>query len=487
MRIRLSGAGLRLLGVYCRLPDRDLLLPNGARTGHQRSHAAQRQQRDDERKEHYLDGLAHDPMLTDRLAATAFRALAFALVAAVSGCEQGELPGRRPDVPFEPTPHHAVAEMLRLAQVGAADVVYDLGCGDGRIVIAAAKDHAARAVCIDIDPRRIRESRANAERAGVAGRITFLTQDFFQSELAEATVVTLFLWPDVNQKLCSKLWRELKPGARIVSYVHSMGYWKPLQQVNVEAAYGPRKVFLWVIPAERTASSPCDARVSARDSVNRPLLAATAIAIAFAGKVSASVVVPLSSQTNWQILQYSNLPPHRVGFSAQGLEMAVDGSAMPLIYPLAKPIRVKSIRVKGRLEGALRLPPERQGERKFDDYALRVGLVEPGERTLNFVQRQLAAPWVRKLFELAPKGSGISRIHFFNVGTAKGQIGRQRQHPLSDLILERVVAVPAADGRFDFVHALDKPLDAIAVWLSSDGDDTGSRFTVLVQEIELLP
>jgi precorrin-6B methylase 2 len=182
----------------------------------------------------------------------------FLLAAVASSCEQDELPSRAPDVPFEPTPHHAVAAMLKLAQVTAADVVYDLGCGDGRIVIAAAKDHGARAVCVDLDPRRIRESRANAERAGIAARITFLTQDFFQSELAEATVVTLFLWPEVNEKLCPKLWRELRPGTRIVSYVHNMGYWKPLQQVNVEAAYGPRKVFLWVIPLERTASSPCD-------------------------------------------------------------------------------------------------------------------------------------------------------------------------------------------------------------------------------------
>jgi hypothetical protein len=198
-----------------------------------------------------------------------------------------------------------------------------------------------------------------------------------------------------------------------------------------------------------------------------------------------SLSVPLSEQTGWQVLQYRNLPPHRIRFSAAGLEMTVDGSAMPVIYPLATRLRVSGIRVKGRLEGALRVPPERQGEKNFDDYAFRIGLVEPGNRTLNFVQRKVAAAWVRKLFELAPKGTGISRIHFFNLGTERSQIGRQRQHPLSDLIMEKVVAVPAADGRFDFVHALDSPLDTIAVWLSSDGDDTGSRFTVLVEDIEL--
>lgn len=202
---------------------------------------------------------------------------------------------------------------------------------------------------------------------------------------------------------------------------------------------------------------------------------------------SGSFTVPLSEQTDWQILQYSKLPPHRIRFSKDGLEMAVDGSAMPVIYPLPGPVRVKGIRVKGRIEGTLRVSAERQGEEKFDDYAFRVGLVEPGERTLNFVQRQLAARWVRKLFELAPKGSGISRIHFFNVGTDKTQIGRQRQHPISDLILEKVVAVPQPNGRFDFAHSLEPPLETIAVWLSSDGDDTGSKFTVLVEQIELIP
>lgn len=225
-------------------------------------------------------------------------------------------------------------------------------------------------------------------------------------------------------------------------------------------------------------------------------LAAAATAFALVATVSSAqepklpsglLTVPLSEQTNWQILQYSKLPPHRIRFSKDGLEMAVDGSAMPVIYPLPGPVRVKGIRVKGRIEGTLSVPAERQGEEKFDDYAFRIGLVEPGERTLNFVQRQLAARWVRKLFELAPKGSGISRIHFFNVGTDKTQIGRQRQHPISDLILEKVVAVPQPNGRFDFAHSLEPPLETIAVWLSSDGDDTGSKFTVLVEQIELIP
>jgi hypothetical protein len=198
-----------------------------------------------------------------------------------------------------------------------------------------------------------------------------------------------------------------------------------------------------------------------------------------------SVIVPLSEPANWQVLQYSSLPPHRVRFARGGLEIAVDASAMPLIYPLPERVRVSGIRVKGRMEGSLRVPPGRQGEEKFDDYVFRIGLVEPGTRTLNFLQRQLAAAWVRRLFELAPKGSGISGIHFFNVGADAAHIGRKRQHPLSELIAETVVTVPRPDGRFDFMYPLDKPLETIAVWLSSDGDDSGSKFTVTLEHIEL--
>ncbi len=177
-------------------------------------------------------------------------ACAVAIAAAVGGCELSVVPGlsalRAPDVPYEPTPHHVVAEMLELAQVGANDVVYDLGCGDGRIVIAAVK-LGARGVCVDIDPQRIRKSRANAEHAGVAQRILFLNQDLFDTDIREATVVTLFLWPSVNLKLRPKLWKDLKPGTRVVSYVHSMGDWPPQEVRNVESDRGPRKLFLWVI------------------------------------------------------------------------------------------------------------------------------------------------------------------------------------------------------------------------------------------------
>jgi precorrin-6B methylase 2 len=179
-------------------------------------------------------------------------------LALAPGCEQTLTPPQRtspaPDVHFvrfEPTPHSVVAQMLDLARIGAQDIVYDLGCGDGRIVIAAAKERGARGVCVDIDPQRIRESRANAQRAGVAERIVLANQDLFDTDLAGATVVTLFLSPEMNLKLRAKLWRELRPGTRVVSYVHGMDDWVPHEARTVEGDHGPRKLFLWIVPKRR--------------------------------------------------------------------------------------------------------------------------------------------------------------------------------------------------------------------------------------------
>jgi len=173
------------------------------------------------------------------------------LVAALTGAhaQAPAHPLRAPDIHFEPTPHNVVAEILDIGRIGAQDLVYDLGCGDGRIVIAAVKERGARGVCVDIDPERIRESRANAARAGVAERIVFLTQDLFATDFSDATVVTLFLSRSVNEKLRPKLARELKPGTRVISYVHDMGKWEPQETRTVQGAYGPRHLYLWVIAA----------------------------------------------------------------------------------------------------------------------------------------------------------------------------------------------------------------------------------------------
>ena len=134
--------------------------------------------------------------------------------------------------------------MLELARVGPKDVVYDLGSGDGRIVIAAAKRHGARGVGIDIDPERIKEARENARKAGVANRAEFREGDLFAADLREASVVTLYLLPSLNLKLRPKLLAELKPGTRIVSHDFDMGDWAPEETIAVDG----KTVYLWTIP-----------------------------------------------------------------------------------------------------------------------------------------------------------------------------------------------------------------------------------------------
>jgi SAM-dependent methyltransferase len=148
------------------------------------------------------------------------------------------------DVPFVPTPEHVVDEMLTLAEVGPNDVVYDLGSGDGRIVITAAKKHGARGVGIDIDPKRIQEARENARRAGVADRVEFREGDLFKADIKDATVVTLYLLSSVNLQLRPKLLKELKPGTRVVSHAFEMGDWKPVATRKL----GATTVYYWVVP-----------------------------------------------------------------------------------------------------------------------------------------------------------------------------------------------------------------------------------------------
>jgi len=151
---------------------------------------------------------------------------------------------RPPDVKFVATPQSVVEAMLELAHVDAADVVYDLGSGDGRIPITAAKKYGARGVGIEIDPRLIRESMDNLAKAGVGDRVRFVNQDLFEANISEATVVTLFLLPRLNLQLMPKLKRELKPGTRVVSHYFHMGdEWPPEQSQDVDGLM----IYLWTI------------------------------------------------------------------------------------------------------------------------------------------------------------------------------------------------------------------------------------------------
>jgi SAM-dependent methyltransferase len=155
-----------------------------------------------------------------------------------------QVPSRRPDVVYVPTPQEVVEGMLELAQVKGDDILYDLGSGDGRIPITAARKYSTRGVGIDINPERIAEANQNAQEAGVANKVEFRQADLFETDFSEATVVTLYLLPELNLKLRPKLLQELKPGTRIVSHAFDMGDWKPERTVRVSG----KTIYLWIVP-----------------------------------------------------------------------------------------------------------------------------------------------------------------------------------------------------------------------------------------------
>lgn len=153
------------------------------------------------------------------------------------------------DVPYVPTPPEVVEQMMKLGQVKPGDVIYDLGCGDGRLVITAIKKHGAvRGVGIDINPVRVKEANENAAKEGVSAKAKFIEQDLFKADFSEATVVTLYLLPEVNLRLKPILLKQLKPGTRIVSHQFDMGEWKPEKTVEIEW----RRVHMWTVPPKGT-------------------------------------------------------------------------------------------------------------------------------------------------------------------------------------------------------------------------------------------
>jgi SAM-dependent methyltransferase len=172
------------------------------------------------------------------------RLLLIAVLAA--GCAGA--PTGSPGILFVATPEPVGIEMLRLAGVTKDDVVYDLGSGDGRLVIAAARDFGARAVGVELEPKLVQDSRESALKAGVADRTQFLWQDIFQTDLSPATVVAIYLSPELNLRLRPKLQRELRPGARVVSHDFDMADWRPSRTVRVKGPTREHILHLWILP-----------------------------------------------------------------------------------------------------------------------------------------------------------------------------------------------------------------------------------------------
>jgi SAM-dependent methyltransferase len=163
----------------------------------------------------------------------------------VAACAR--VPGQ--EVPDVRTPPVVINEMLRLANVTADDIVYDLGSGDGRIVIAAAKDRGARGVGYEIDPALVKQATDRARGLGLSDRVTFKQEDLFQADLRPATVVTLYLGNELNRRLRPKLLSELRPGSRVVSHGFDIEGWVPTQSMEVSSYQGTHKLYLWVVPA----------------------------------------------------------------------------------------------------------------------------------------------------------------------------------------------------------------------------------------------
>lgn len=199
------------------------------------------------------------PMINRRMVASLtafFIALAFTVSSGLAFAQTNDAP--RLDVPYVPTPQPIVDKMLDLAKVGKNDVLFDLGCGDGRIVITAAKERGARGTGIDINPERIKEAKENAQAAGVSDKVEFRVGDLFETDFSKATVVTLYLLPDVNRRLRPQLWKQLKVGTRVVSHDFDMGPEWPPEKVE---RIGGKTLYYWTITPENKKSVTATAQL----------------------------------------------------------------------------------------------------------------------------------------------------------------------------------------------------------------------------------
>lgn len=201
---------------------------------------------------------------------------------------------------------------------------------------------------------------------------------------------------------------------------------------------------------------------------------------------AASFLIPLGPSENWQNLKFSKIPENKVEFVKNTIRVYVNKSASPLIYPLSDVKKVSGMKIKGRVSQMVPFAKASlQGEKKQDDAVLRFGMVIPGDRKLNWATRLVAADWVKRLHDLAPPNSGIDHVLFLKMVQSENLKGFERVHPMSELIRERNEWLMTSPGDFELSAEFQAPLEVAALWLSIDGDDTQSQFTVEIQHIEL--
>lgn len=201
---------------------------------------------------------------------------------------------------------------------------------------------------------------------------------------------------------------------------------------------------------------------------------------------AAALEVPVGNLDGWTSLTFNKIPANEVGVDAGHLSISVRRSASPLVFKLQKPTAVSRVTVRARWTGALNLPAGAvQGDKGVDDFVLKLGVVEAGERTLSWLQRKVAADWIKQLFRLAPKGSGVERINFLSTTQQAELVGSEREHPLSDLLYETRLTKLDGPGEFTLDHEFAEPVTVLGLWISSDGDDTGSSFDVEIESITL--
>lgn len=201
---------------------------------------------------------------------------------------------------------------------------------------------------------------------------------------------------------------------------------------------------------------------------------------------AAAFHVPVDELASWKALTFNNIAPNSVSVDGGSLYIAVRSSASPLVYKLDAPIKILGVSVAASWGGRLNIPVGvTQGDKDADDFVLKFGIVEAGDQTLNWLQRRIAASWIRELYSLAPRGAGVQRINFLSTTQQPELLGTRRTHPLNEVLHEERITLLETPGAFEMTQRFSAPIEVLGLWISSDGDDTDSSFDLTISSITL--